>query len=422
MNSSTAKPLIRCRLVIWLGLALIFVGCTTSEIPTATIPAGQAEVPITRAASTATVPGSPTPIPPTLTPTSLPTATLEPTRTPFPTRTPTPSPWLVEDFSPFLFYNDGLDIYLVRPNGERHFITEGRLWDGQPWSPDGLKFIYNPNPLLADIIGSAAIVDLSTGQTQSLDRDIYGYVFWSPDGKYLFYGKGDVNSSVELRLYDFDRQTSELLLEVPLDFASDKVLLAGWSPDSRQVAFIAQLNGQYDLYTMEVETLALQQLTSSPEPEVLATWSPVTNQLLVGTASSIYELHGHRPFRTEKFQLIDDTGAELAFLGPYEYLSTASWSPDGQRIAYSADEGLCILDVATLDSTCPLEDTILAGYVSASDYPAVWSADGKWLAFQSYDELLCYWLFLFDLSTNTVVDLEGPCSTRSYIHWSRAAP
>jgi Tol biopolymer transport system component len=283
-----------------------------------------------------------------------------------------------------------------------------------------LKFIFTPLPLNHQAGYHAIVVDLVTGQTQRLELTYHYDLHWSPDGKFLFYGKINEDNVVALTIYDLTQKTSRLLLEIPLNFATDKFLSVGWSPDSRQVAFIAKLEGQYDLYTLEVETLALRQLTFSPEAEVLAAWSPVANQLVVLTSANERILS--LPFFAEKLQLIDDSGVELAFLGPFEALTNASWSPEGQQIAYSGDEGLCILDVATLDSTCPFEDTILAEYVTAPDLPAAWSSDGKWLAFQSYGETLCYWLFLFDLSTNTVVDPEGPCSTRSYIHWSRAMP
>jgi Tol biopolymer transport system component len=128
----------------------------------------------------------------------------------------------------------------------------------------------------------------------------------------------------------------------------------------------------------------------------------------------------------EKLQLIDDTGAQIALLGSFEALTTAAWSPDGQQVVYSADNGLCILNVVNLISVCPLENTMLtaADYALASRSPAAWSADGNWLGFQAVerDALQCFRLFLLDLSTNTVVDPEFPSCTQSSIYWSRAAP
>jgi Tol biopolymer transport system component len=314
----------------------------------------------------------------------------------------------------------------MRPNGERRFLGRGLLWGGQPWSPDGLRLIIGPPDGHPDNGQVVTIANLATGETQRLELDYtaYGSNFdWSPDGNFLLYNRIIENNAVELRLYDFAQQTSGVLIEIPRSFTSEPMPIAGWSADSKQIAFIGKLNGQFDLYTLEVETSALRQLTFSPEAETLAAWSPVSNQLVVVTSPEPWM--ESLPFFAEKLQVMDDTGIELIHLGPYEYMSTAAWSPDGQRIVYSADNGLCILDIATQDSTCPLEDTVLgSGYSIAQDYPAAWSADGNWLAFDAIKipGLLCYRLFLLDFRTNTIVDPDVPSCMRSYLYWSRAAP
>lgn len=401
--------------VTWLGIYLLLIGCTTGQMPTSTVPL-EAEVPVTRSTSTSTVSltQSATQPSPTQTPIPLITVTPEPGQTPKPTRTPPPPPWMIQDLSPFLFYNWGDDIYLVRPNGEQRFIANKLLLGGDPWSPDGLKFLFDPDPDIYPF--SVSVANLTTGETQYLIEEIYGDIHWSPDGKYLFYVQWDINGPVGLTLYDLDQQSSELLLEISLETSYDIVFTAGWSPDSRQVAFIAKLNGQYDLYSIDIETRTQRQLTFSPQMEVLAAWSPVANELVVVTAAQ--ELLLSEPFYAEKLQVIDETGTELAYLGPYEYLLTATWSPDGQRIAYSADEGLCVFNIADTVSNCPLQNTAYGRrYAIASRIP--WSADSKWLAFQAVElpGLGCYQLFLLDLETETVIEPEGPCSVRSQIHW-----
>jgi Tol biopolymer transport system component len=330
-----------------------------------------------------------------------------------------------------LVYNEGNDVYLVRSNRERHLLGRGILRGAQLWSPDGLELILTPPDGNPDNGQAIRIANLATGEVQEVRFDYtpYGTNFdWSPDGNFLFYEHRVAGTNViELRVYDLAAKASRLLAEIPQASPNDKLLSAGWSPDGRLIAFVAKISEQYDLFVIEAETLNLRQLTFSPDTEVLVAWSPVANHLILGTNPDPFGLDVSRPFKTQEFQIIDDTGNQLALFSSFDgFITTAAWSPDGQQIAYSVDDALCILAVSDLSSTCPLEDTKLnsAEYSLAWDSPAAWSLDGRWLAFQAVeiDALLCYELFLFDLTTNTLVEPDFPSCSYSNLYWSRATP
>jgi hypothetical protein len=65
------------------------------------------------------------------------------------------------------------------PDGEVRDITEERLpWSGQPWSPDGNKFIFWNEDGPASQHG-LVMVDLLTGETQRLGILYNSKYFWS---------------------------------------------------------------------------------------------------------------------------------------------------------------------------------------------------------------------------------------------------
>jgi Tol biopolymer transport system component len=420
--------------VIWLIVGLLLIRCSPNEQETETVPAAADVVTTIRATAVTTATNSPsaTPIPPKLTNTPLPTPTSTPSPTPVPTGTPTTSPWLFEDLSQFFFYNAGDDLYRVRTNGERQLVTTATIPSrGQPWSPDGLKFFYSI-PSLSNA-ETAMIADLITGQTQRLDILTTGSGYWSPDGKYLLYtyinedpSLNLEDRSLDLMVYSFENLTSRLLIKIPRPSGGSFIPIAGWSPDSRHVAFAADLDGQQDLYKIDIETSELQRLTNSPELEIHVAWSPVADQLVLGTNSDPFALSGSFPFAAEDLRLIDDNGQQLRYIGEFDELVSVSWSPDGQQIAYSEDGKMCIYHLTDGITTCLLEETILtsAEWATAFYSPVAWSADGNWLAFQSIEigELQCHRTFIFDLRNNIVVDPIFPSCTFSNISWSRAVP
>ena len=402
--------------VILLGTAILLTSCATIDSPTETITAAP-PIPITRAASTATTAPTETATKPSPTQTPLPS----PTVTAEPTQTPTLSPWLFKDLSDFFFYNDGHDLYRVNTNGERQLLTTADLpFMGQPWSPDGANFLYIvpsfPNK------DSAWVANLITGESYPLDIQINYTSYWSPDGKNLLYPFINEDLSLDLSVYNFENFTSRQLIKIPRG-SNTFIPIAGWSPDSQQVAFSADLDGQQDLYKIDIDTLELQRLTNTPELEVQVAWSLVDNLLVVGTNSNPAALSYGTPFTADELHLIDGNGQQLLSLGQFEELvDSVSWSPDGEQIAYSENGKLCIFHLTDGITKCPLEETYLRSteWATAVHRPVAWSADNSWLAFQSIEigELQCFRIFIFDLKNNVLVEPEFSTCTFSDIYWS----
>jgi TolB protein len=279
---------------------------------------------------------------------------------------------LVTDWSNFLLREDRYNIYLLRPGQTSQFITRGTLLNGQPWSPDGTKFIFdsssshqpNPPPELA-------MADLTTGQTSVINLlQRPNSIFWSPDGRYLLYFivEEEPNYTIQIVLYDFEEQENRVITEIAREGAR-LFYLAGWSPDGRKVAYVSGINGQIDLFVLEVESLAIRQLTNTPDIETIAIWSTTENRLLFGTKDdSEYAFETYPPGAWTLY-FIDASGANLISLFS-SYYSSAAWSPNGEKIAYSKRGQICILDIETLSEVCPLEDMPPYNGYSADTYPS----------------------------------------------------
>jgi Tol biopolymer transport system component len=384
------------------------------DIPTARVTAVPTETP-----KPATTP-SPSPMPPTEEPAAEPTSTPEPT----PTFLPTPSPWLFDRSRPFFFFGSSSGIQVGYPDGQVQTVTQGRLpWFSQPWSPDGTKFIFwraATSPYRINLF----MADLLTGEVQLLDFAHFTFYFWSPDGRYLLYAEDGNDFDIRVMVHDFESGENIILATFPRDSQGIYYSLAGWSPDSRKVAYVAQVEGQFDLFVVDVETHNTQQITDDPAAEVHVAWSPVESQLLVATNSKLDPFISY-PFGAQELYLLDENGNGKQRLAEFEYLTQLSWSPDGRQAAFTDNGRLCILTIEDLNQSCPLEESFPAEEFNnpAFDSPPKWSPDGQWLAFPvTVGQFICHQAYLLNLSTNELVHLEVEGCLATEFHWSPAVP
>ena len=216
--------------------------------------------------------------------TSTPTATPYPSRTPHPTQTPIPT---ATPYPPLQ--------------------TEG------PY----LLFTYdNKNFTIMDADGS--------GRRQfQLPND--GHVGWnfnkfvSPDEKWLAYFTGSIDEPYDLSLnlfslenVDATKITNLIAQNFPQNLEPATKILKfpncpdeieckkslfrigliegieslGWSSDSKQLAFTAQIDGfSSDIYTFSIENKTITQITNEPENIYRLFWSPNGNKILYDTST-----------------------------------------------------------------------------------------------------------------------------------------
>lgn len=362
-------------------------------------------------------------LPPTRPPIS-PTATLEPTVHPVPTSPPTPSPWLIDDWSPFWLYSYNNLIYLSRPGQPLQPLGPGITLFGQPWSPDGTKFVFYPPTQPFSTNTTLTVADLKTGQTTDVHiskTDSPPNVYWSPDGKYLLY-LAYWQGSAKITLLDIEKKQNQIVTDKLNIYNS-----GNWSPDGSKFSMVLQVNEQYDIYTFDIHTFALEQVTNTPEVELTALWSPIKNELLVSSVPSGTPAIYHFPTAWDIY-LLDIETKMITPLFPRTYFPLSPkpiiWSPDGSAINYVKNNELCVLTIETQSSKCL---TTIPESLIVTDQPTTaWSSDNKFLIFTGTNpnqDGLCYTLFLANFITQNIQPIDLSQCVHSFAYsWSPFKP
>lgn len=335
-----------------------------------------------------------------------------PVATSAPAATPAPAPALLFDTT--------IDDWMIAvwPVGQTaQPIAGGNLLYGQALSPDGRRVVIDTQRTGWQSHG-VAILNLTDGSIEPLHLLADPYtVHWSPDGRLLLYEYWGESDS-QLVVHDFASGDDTPILTMTTIF-----LTAGWSADSRQIAFVSNDDGQYDLYVLDVGTGVMRRLTNTVEVEIGVVWSPVDSTLLVGTApyNEPVMREGYL-INANRLQLIDDDGASQP-LGNYEDVNAASltWSPDGRQVAFSESGTLCTRALATSQTTCLLATTMPFGaYFAAFNDPPAWSPDGRWLAFRArnvYDSGCDAGVFAWEIETGEVHIVEERNCNTGPVYW-----
>ena len=115
------------------------------------------------------------------------------------------------------------------------------------WSPDGAKIAY------ACLDSFIRLVDVSDGTVAShfgCEGDVTS-VSWSPDGDRIAYSCGGYPSHRDLGINVIDLDDgiiTQLTYEGSAEYTG-----AAWSPDGSKIAFAADLDGDFEIYVVEVE-------------------------------------------------------------------------------------------------------------------------------------------------------------------------
>ena len=217
---------------------------------------------------------------------------------------------------------------------------------------------------------------------------------YSPDGNYLAWAV-DFDGSESFHLILFDRISGESRDLTP-DIAYAIQPFFAWSPDSKQIAYLADKDGNFDLYVCDIDGAHDRLLFRPGGPASFVRWSPAGAHIVV-TAEKEWQTDGTFivPLDGGLVHRIGGTGNPIDAYLP-------AWSPDGTKVVFSSHSpGWNQIGIYRLDSECIEWLT-----TDKSDHlnPA-WSYDGKQLCWVRVQRETA-WVDIYNLENKAVRRIE----------------
>ena len=210
------------------------------------------------------------------------------------------------------------------------------------WSPDGLSMAYTTR---VDNNWELYLYDLRSDSSQRLTQDLsyQGKPSWSPDSRFIAYESYQADN---LDIYAMPVDGSSPPIRLTEDAEAD--MSPVWLPTGRQLVFVSLRDGNRDLYVVDLDTLAVYNLTRTPDvdesdPQVdrngsYLTYTSTENGNETVFVQSLFELDeepiaigfGHSPNWVAPEQLIFETDARN---DRWTYLTVQNINPDSEQVA-----------------------------------------------------------------------------------------
>lgn len=183
---------------------------------------------------------------------------------------------------------EAYEVWLADINGDNALL----IWESSTyvgifaWSPDGRHVAMN----------DGRIMDMQNYTVTTLTNDMangYGYAFrpvWSPDSRQIaFIAFDDPNPITDNTLlsegYEIDIFKGTNIHILDIEAGKERTLLQGtghiypaWSPDGSHIAFTSNMNGKSEIWAVNLNGTDLRQLTNSQGPALFPYWTPFSNE------------------------------------------------------------------------------------------------------------------------------------------------
>jgi Tol biopolymer transport system component len=265
-------------------------------------------------------------------------------------------------------------------NGERKTVYQARQhFEAPNWTPDGKTLVFNSNGLIYTIPvegGKPQLLD--SGEAKKCNND-HGL---SSDGKFLAVSSQH-NPDGKSRIYVLPITGGAARLVTP----KAPSYWHGWSPDGKTLAYCAERNNEYDIYTIPVDGGEETRLTTAPGLDDGPEYSP---------DGKIIFFNSERTGLMKIWRMNADGSDQQQVTTDKEY---ADWfahpSPDGKWLVFvSYDKDVkghpankdVVLRILPMSGGKPKIIANLFGGQGTINVPS-WSPDSKRVAFVSYQLL-----------------------------------
>lgn len=144
---------------------------------------------------------------------------------------------------------------------------------------------------------------------------------------------------------------------------------ASWSPDRSKIAFDSTRTGNDDIFVMNPDGTGQRRLTSSKLRESYATWSPDGQAIAYAKGTEIWIMNA------------DGSNKRRIFVSRSERVIISDWSPDGRWISFNSESHFASTD-QDIQLIHPDGSGLRKMFRTPEDEAMlVWSPDGKSVAF-----------------------------------------
>ncbi len=294
---------------------------------------------------------SPLPVTATVTQTVIPSETPLPTQTVIPTATPYPPLQTDAPYLLFTYDNKNFTIMDADGSGRKQFQlpNDGYIWElEKAVSPDRKWLAYFTGSGEEPYDLALNILDIKNGSTFLIINLIgHGY----PD---------NLKNVTVGTYYDPDNECSNdiecLLVIIQSDFRLGLVSSLDWSPDSKELAFAAQIDGpSSDVYIFDINQMSYRRVVADKENVGKILWSPDGKKLLYESRISSYS------YGTGYIYIADPSSYIIQFPDAIyggTFWSIGGWIDDNLILIFDSGDGGAPHNLQYLDTETQRTKTI----------------------------------------------------------------